>query len=269
LDNVENWKAKIIRNNNPREGKKVGDWSTVGYVLINPESNFIVPVAREDEHHTGLDLAYALQQKNLIPKGKWFSIFGIEHDYLDSKNKVAAYEKWLELGGKDLAVITMGGEFQGLQYYGRMSDVVAKKGQIQIQKGVLNPLGRELVDDLEELAVIYKKLLSPLKRDEHVSLFKRKALALLNKLKSFVYMNLGVSSSFLKKSIESIQTSTETDFEQTAKILFGMSGLKNIIHMQIKKLVKKKQLDYSEMLFASYFGDLKTANLEFNRLAGI
>ena len=56
LNEANTWKAKILLGNSMEEGKKVGDWDEVGYIMISLKDNTIIPIARSDEHQRGYEL---------------------------------------------------------------------------------------------------------------------------------------------------------------------------------------------------------------------
>jgi len=269
LSNVSEWKAKVITGNSGGSDK-IGDWTPVGYVLISLDSDYIIPVSRGDEHHTGHDFLWELQNEGLVPKGKYVSIWSMHHDYFTTMDKIPAYQKWLDMGGENLIVQTAD-DLMNLNYVGRMQDVLEQKGQISVKKGKLNPLGRELVDSLETLALLYKKILSDFRNETAISQFEQSAKKLMKKLDSFLHNGAGIPYSFMDKNSKKVESFS--DYKKIAEILFGMNGLKNVIHNQLRKLVAKlkkgKELDYSESKLVAYYGDLETALFEFNRLGDI
>ena len=77
LGNVEKWKAKIMVGNS---GGGVGKWENVGYVMISIKDKTIIPISRNDEHHTGYDF---LQDMDIPNVHSYYPVFAIGNNYVD------------------------------------------------------------------------------------------------------------------------------------------------------------------------------------------
>ena len=125
LSNVDKWKAKTILGNSA--GKK-GKWDDVGYIMFSTKDNTIIPIARGDEHHTGYDLLFHLQNKIGINAQDFYHIFTIGNNYVRMDNPkivkqfLNVLKKFKNMGGGD---ITINDHNRG--YKGSVDDFLKRK----------------------------------------------------------------------------------------------------------------------------------------------
>lgn len=265
LSNVKNWKAKILLGNSMPENKKVGDWDEVGYTAISTKDNIIIPIARADEHQTGQELIYHLISKRLIPKGDYVTIFqGNNFIYNDDQLADAkiAYQKWLSYGKKNTRVEQMGGGAAGF-----MTDFINANSLKDLtgtaKKGQLNAFGRELIKDLEEIAKMSVRV-NKTENPDDIEKFNNMALDFFNNhYMSIIDMDLDIN---IKEKEESLNKNFQ-DYKNTDQMFFGMNGIKNKIHMALRKANPKDKYVYNKLV--QVFGDIAFAKKEFDRLGNI
>lgn len=269
MSNVKNWKVKIILGNNlsSKENKKVGDWDGVGYVMIATKSNNIIPIARSDEHQTGYDLIEHLQDKKLIKEEPYTPIYTLSQDYIYSdhkdhlENKLNIYKKFLEYGGNNIKV-----DDSNSNYIGTIEDIIARNGNVKIKKGEVMPFGRKIIDSLDEIATLLTKILkSP--NESLIHKLNDKALSFLENNRFILMVELDIDNEFIDTLNIDINKNYD-EYNIVDKGFFGMNGIKNQIHKNIKQAIKNPN-DYSSKGIAKIFGDITKANNEFNRLGNI
>jgi len=264
LSNVKNWKAKILLGNSMPEGKKVGDWDEVGYTAISTKDNTIIPIARSDEHQAGYELIHSLRTKKLIHNVDYKTVFrGNNYIYNEEDFNISktVFQKWLSYGGNNTRVEEMGGEVAGF-----MTDII-KANSLKdlagtVKKGQLKSFGRELVKDLEELAkmsIRVNKTESP----EDIEQYNNMAL---NFLDTHIWSLIDCGLSQLKEKEESLNKNFQ-DYKNTDQMFFGMNGIKNQIHMALRKANAKDKYEYGKLI--KIFGDIDFAKKEFDRLGNI
>ena len=283
IRNSKNWQGKIIVLNNGRD-KKVGEWDQVRYIAIDLNSNYIIPVPLHSEHQTGNDLIWELKDKNLIPKGNWVTIDSWGNNYIyneeHSQLMLKAFKKFLEYGGDK------NGRVQGMgsDYLGTIEDFIKRDGNIEVRKGELAKLGRDIVDSFEYLAKEYlriDKIKSSHKtpREGDIIDFATACKHLLNQFLDYNGYNfiLNVDNKKLKsylnddkinnwiKEIENYEI--KLDYIGIAQVIFSANGLKNNLHQCLK--IANTLGGYERRGFDSIFGDIETGINEFNRIAQI
>lgn len=264
LGNARNWKAKVILANS---GGKKGEWDKVGYVMISLNSNYIIPVARADEHQTGHELIWHLKRKKLIPDEKYYSFYSIDHDYFYKsklQDYLKMYQKALEYG--------IDPEFEVQDYDSRYSttikEFVDNDGKfIDYSKyDKLPPRGKRIIDFFENIANEYKNLISKnIIRDKDIENLFDDVLNGMEVLSKFD-LETFAGYQYSKVRDEIIKASGENDYKKLGEILFGFNGVKNSIHTALKdssdEKIKKRGID---TLFVNRERGIK----EFNRLSEI
>lgn len=287
IRNSKNWQGKIIvLNNRGSDGKKVGSWDEVRYIAIDLNSNYIVPIPIHSEHQTGYDLLWELKDKKLLPKGNWITVDSWGNNYIydseeHSQNMLKALKKFLEYGGDK------NGRVQGMgsDYLGTIEDFIKRDGNIEVRKGELAKLGRDIVDSLEYLAKEYlriDKIKSAHKtpREGDIIDLATSCKHLLNQFLDYNGYNqtLGVnyndkfkkylSDDKIKKWIKDIENyEIKLDYIGITQVIFSVNGLKNNLHECLK--IAKTLGGYERRGFDSIFGDIETGINEFNRIAQI
>ena len=268
LQNITNWKAQLLVGGNINDDDKIkmGDFDSVGYVMVNVDNCSIIPVGRGDEHHTGFELVRHLISKKIIPMGNYYPIF-YSHTYVyDSSPKgtstaVRAFKIWRALGGGNIPIESASSHGQ-TEFMVRVDDYIKRNGQIENKTGELAPVGKQMVRHLEKLAQMFVRIHSGETVKE--SLLFNEAWALFGVLTgTFHYLDAQNLASQLPGLI------AKGDTKNLESLIFGHSGYKNIVHMSLKKAWEK----YSERQDNFYirneirvFGDVSFAVQELNRL---
>lgn len=275
----EGWKAKIILGNNMGENQKIGQWDDVGYIMIDLNSNNIIPIARADEHQTGYELIDYYIRKKLIPDGKYINLFPLSITYIygnyenDYKEKLNACKKWLGYGGKSGEIKIAYRKNNLPDLIGNMEDLINGRLEKDTPSGKLASLGKHFIDLLEEVAKLNSMRLSgdqmKLKRvEKHFFNKVRQLMPVIRR----VYGNVGLLKNWDYNRIDNLTNNLNNlearkDYQTIESELFGHNGFKNDLHIALKNNMKKDDWDYNKL--KSIFGDLKLALQEFNRLGSI
>lgn len=258
LASVGSWKAKLVLGNNARKGQKKGDWDGVGYVMVNPDSGTIVPVAYGDEHQSGYDLLYHYQEKGFL-NAKGFTPLTTRFNYLSMKDPktLKVLKFWLDNGGPDGIVHDPDTRMQG-----RMSEWLAGNGQRQVEVGKLAAGGKSWVQALERFSKLWAQMPSNREPDEQVvdKLFDA-AFDIQKTARDWHFM-WGSPGDALSKLF------TARDVQGLGNLILGMSGVKNEVHSKLKHLIDNPK-SYEINDFKSFFGDLELAKSELDRIGSI
>lgn len=272
INNAKNWKAKtILANSGGIKGKMDG----VRYVGISVDSNIIVPISISDEHQNGYELLNYFINKNLIPNEDYITIYATGNNYVYSENKkdiantIKAYQKFLAYGGSNRPVIA--GEY----YRGDMKDYINRGGNVTIKKGEIQGAGKDIIDSLEHITKQYNKFLDAIPPSgevkrlfEFTKEFLNRFLGINGYIIELVSDNL--NSDYIEKLIKQIEDEEdELDFHTLDLTIFAYDGLKNMLHNELRKLIKPNADKYKVDKYKRIFGDLKQAYLEFNRLGNL
>jgi hypothetical protein len=270
LDNYKNWKTKVLMANSAASGVELGDWESPRYIMISLDSNNIIPIAISDEHQTGYDLLYEYYyEKKLLKQEKYISINGDGITYMygndDDKNKIEAFKKWLSYGGENQPVRAGGAS----SYIGDMQDVIERNGDISIIKGRLYKPGQTIINTIEHISKEYSKFYDLDKKnkspnDDEVEKLFNFTIDFLNQFNHFTsdYSGL-VDRKIIDRFIQRLyDAQKDNNWDELAQVILGMNGLKNIIHMELRKKKSNANLE-------GVFGDTELALQQFNRLGEI
>jgi hypothetical protein len=246
LRGASKWKAKCYVGNNGDEN--IGKLIEIGYVMISKTSNRIIPICRDDEHHTGYDLLYDLQagkypygkksKKLAIDVEDYVPIFTLGNNYIYDKKDIPDYvnvlTRYLSYGGLD-GMLKGASQMTGTQMH--LSDFVARQGNISIEPQTLAPVGQKIVSTFTTLASNIQALgrePDPIKARK---VFVEAAGVL--KYVDSLSMDLDVDSDVLKKTSTRIKAAQKAnDLQELQDAIFGFYGLKNTIHTKLKALAK-------------------------------
>lgn len=281
LKDVHNWKAKTILANN---GGKKDEMASVGYIALSPTSNIIIPISRNDEHQQGYEFLRHMISKKLIPNEKYVTIYGLGNNYIyggqDKKyyeDAKTVYKKWLDMGGKDLKLEG----YNGLKYHGNFSDFISRKSELKQGKMVIDtktifPNAKQLIKDFAELAKEYKELSG----DKIIVGEETKKKNWIKKAFSFLDDNMEFIKLIddYKKRHKIKEDLSGTDFQKASEAVFGMNGIKNTIHNNLRDFSVNtytfKDKDAGQKYntkndYEEYFGNIESAKTEFDKLGGI
>jgi hypothetical protein len=275
LDNVENWEAKVWIGNSCGSGDaKKGKWGKVGYVAFDAKTGTVVPIARSDEHHTGYDLINEFEEKKIIPRAEWVTIWAIGDggNYANKdelKKLIPVYKRWLELGG-------MNGKITMWDSHHKMSfrDLIDNGPVLKTYKGELAPTGKKLVDLLEKAAKLFAKAAGGAPaQSKQLSKIVFDLADFVQKNESECHM-LGYEVGRNDEGIQKIKEAAShiangEDLDKNMDCIFGFKGLKNAIHTSLKNVVEKQDRFYASYLKTLFGDDLEFAKKEFDRISSI
>lgn len=267
LENVSSWKAKVVLGNSVgKNDPEVGDMGDVGYVMLNPKTKEIVPIARSDEHHTGWDLLRHYKSKGIVKDIKGFyPIFSRGHTYIwgEVEEAIPAFKLWMQNGGPDLAAETYSRSSGEKSLAAHLSTWVSVKHGEEFKEGVIPPVGKKIIKDLEAAALETAKVLKGKGTEEKVYQYARD---IAHTLISFhLYSQLPKNA---EKKIDELEA--KGDFQGIQDLLLGMNGIKNTLHQWIREFQdEKNRSGYDFDQFERFFGDPKLALKEFDRLGQI
>jgi hypothetical protein len=271
LSNVNNWEAKTILANS---GGKVGEWSEVGYILINPNGDDIIPVSRNDEHQNGYELMHHLLDKGMIKLNSYVSIFSNGKNYIylsGAKEKIdektlMAYRKFVQYGGDSNGVVTITKQYWRDKGFQKLiitiDDMLSSlsNGKVVEKVDGISKIGKRVIDGLEEVSKLYvqrsKRLFSA-------------AYGFVNTFLTKLMYELGCDYSWevvqqIKEEL--LRAESMEDYEKVGKLFFTMNGIKNNIHNAIRKARSNDRFFSSETI-KEFWNDIEAADNEFQRLA--
>ncbi len=239
LRDVNRWKSKILAGNSMTDGRKMGDWDEVGYVMISRFDNTLIPIARCDEHNMGGDLLHEMFRKSDIDP-KSFTPMCDSGNFVYSQKDVEplliAGEKWLAYGGPD--VLVRGSyDMSGLMM--SLTNFVASKGQLVVRPDHLNPLGEEIYQGFVRTAEALREA-----RDDEFNRRKAQAafLAARDLLRFLLRMRFGLPIKRYADLDIAMQTlaakQRENDIRGLEELMFGFHGVKNMLHNELREVLK-------------------------------
>lgn len=259
LGDVSSWKAYTYFANS---GGKKGAMDEVGYVMISLVDDTIIPIARGDEHHMGMDALYDLQRKVKDLRADQYVPLYHGSNYIfhreEIKKMLVACRKWLSYGGED-GTITGANDFTGTML--TMSHFIAGDGQFQITPGQLAPLGQAIFDAFKTLAAACSEARNSDKRSV-LAKAGHSAIALLQLLAKH-RLNLPLKSEVLDGTPKLVREAVkEGDIQTLEELFFGMDGIKNTLHnslRQTKKAIETKSWFFDERHNRNVWGDIDLA----------
>jgi len=267
LGDVEKWEAKIFLANNQGNRPGIGEMGQVGYTMISLDTGMIVPVAISDQHNCGHDLIRYFIEKRLIKSEDFYPIYYC-NNYVDSDKpqevirSLKAFKLWRQMGGSNTIVSGTG----SLCFRVTMDDYIRLEGKIsqkQFKKeNKLLPAGGRIIERFELIAKSMNQFRAG-KRIKEDKVFKT-AQDLLTEVIEMFRFTSGIEK-VAKAGLTEI--SSTQSLEKLELILFGHSGIKNTLHMQLKGLLESKGGYHpSEKELSEVFGDIELAYSEFTRL---
>lgn len=291
LDNVQNWKAKVYLNNNGTGKTKVGDMDKVGYIAVDPTSSNIIPIARADEHHNGMDLIGHLISKKIIPKEAYITLWPHSTSYVYGhqsakymQDTIAAYKKWLAYGGKDIPLTG----YNGILYHGTLSDFIKRvksintQGVIVLDNSTITPTGARFLKDLHDLASRYRKILDAqgtitVGSDRVEVNLAKDAYAFIKATFSYgeTYPRNLLQDYKLETKLEADADTYQDNLQKLMEIINGFPGIKNHIHTNLKRILSIKGTTTDRELmnirdaYTTAFGNIKKAEAEMTKIGGL
>jgi len=264
LGNVKDWKVQVqLGNSVGRDEPDVGGWGKVGYVMVSPEEDNIIPIARSDEHRSGWELMQHLQNKKTIKNMKSYFPVYIHGTHVfsgdDKTTAKAVFKWWLDHGGNNIKVeIYQSGSNSNEKFKGTLKDFIDAKSFVPV-KGQLSSQGLALINAFRSYAELVKKAL------ENPRLEKAANKAAENILEILAEDRFFCGNDSYKSAKEAIVTG---DFATIEGKILGLKGLKNAMHNSLRDFVKNPKND-SFGWFRDYFHDLDEAKKAFDALGNI
>lgn len=259
----DRWKAPSYLE--PEKGQE-----NVGYVMFSLDNNYIIPLARSDEHRTGYEVMFEFTKKkryyketpylpDLNPR-RFVPVFvhGANHLYYqdDIPDFLKAVRKYFDLGGKDGVLYgagELGKSFKGVY----LSDFVRLNGNVVVHPEEVSVNGERL---LSELDLASKAVMHALQTKKPVDIRNAaKQCLVLHRIMSGPYFVLygDEHSEFTKAYPKLIDQLTKAgDIEGIEKATFGFGGLQNRFHSSLKKIMSKDSSSWAKEDAVKFFGDV-------------
>jgi hypothetical protein len=258
FSNIEDATTLVRVANSAREGVKIGDREPIGYWVIDIINGTVVPVARSDEHHMGMDFVRSLVEKGSLPDSIYIPIWGGNQiiwnlrDFERVHSYIRAYRIWLANGGEDFFI-----EITNPKCVISMSEFVKCGGEVkqsEQEESGLTKQAKSLVRSLNFIADALSRHRS--NRDfkensvwEHAD----EVVWLAKNIPALTY-DVKVDTEKYKKIKD------ESDYKELEQFIFAFNGIKNQIHILVKEQVFNEKA-FSVKDFKASFGNLK----EFER----
>lgn len=264
LRDIEKWRCRVYVG----DGTDKESQSHVGYVMISLKDDTIIPIARGDEHHRGMDLMYDFQngEKNRYYSVKripgliasdYLPIWAHGQNYIYTKDEapdlLIALKKYLSYGGKD-GLLTGSYEMDGKM--SRLSTFVERDGNMEIEAGSLAPLGKKIYDDLKALSAAMLALPEDADRIQAKPVFAQ-AAKLLRDIPPTMVHGLGLDWEEFKAYPQKLRAlQKENDYLELENMFFAYHGIKNKIHENMKN---NRDNAYREREIRGIWGDVDLA----------
>lgn len=262
LGGASRWKAKVISANSASDGVKIGDWEEVGYIMISLTNNWIVPIARSDEHNTGYDVLYDLGLNDM--ERKYLPLFEGGGNYIYHASDMAKYaiacSKWIAWGGKDF-ILTGTNELTGIAMY---ASQVAKKKTFSVEVTEIAPIGNQIIAAMDKLATAFRAAGDDPQRGKRM-------FAMVDKfLKPFGNMSARTMVGIDRADFEAIiaktnQAKADADIQSLEEAIFGFAGFKNLMHQRVREVIKDPRALWSDKTYSVWGKDLSLANSRLGR----
>jgi len=274
--NIKNWKAKVILNNSGGDNIKKGQFDDVGMLMIsnNKNSNTIIPICTADEHRNGYELLYHYRNKGLIDKNDKFTSInplGMNYIYDPTEDDVIGYKNFRKMGGDNVFLkVTKQGKnhaeyvIDADTFIDINGDITKIKPYLK-EKNKLAPVGLKIVDNLENLATLYKqyhqdKSGRPERYEKQIYIYANKLLKIFYREGFSLGFHLSNSQYKLKTAIEN------EDITEIENAIFSHNGIKNNLHNIFRQTNKDADAKKDAEVI---FGLLDVAKEEFDRLSAI
>ncbi len=253
------WQAKIVLANSAPAGTKKGAWDKVGYVLINPKTGQVVPVARADEHNTGFDLLYHYYGNGAIKSAEGFTaIYCSGNTYGRTKDAefVEALKFWVANGGQDLTIYDYDSR-RSARISTWLSGGPAKKNGTKLAEG-----GSEWIAALEAFSKAWLAATSKVPSEaeaKHVFDLAYKIRDIANTWSFYDGSpGKGIDIAF-----------TDLDLQKLGDGILGPKGPKNTVHNDLREYIADPDKGVWREKYEDFFGNLELAKTELDRLGSI
>lgn len=276
LANVRRWKAFCYLGNNCEE-KDAQQMQEVGYVMISLVDDTVIPIARGDEHHRGYDLlhdfatgeysTYAIPSPRHGRRARPAPGAGLDirpRDYVpvwshgtnyvygprDIADMTEALRRWLSYGGRD-GIVIGSNDLRGKAL--SSSGMVASGGDFTVAPGTLAPIGAEIYARFEKLSATVVTLGREPTGPAMSDAFGQTA-DLISMIEPFGYQ-IGVNMEFRDGALARLKEARRSrDSQQLWELVFGFSGIKNVMHAYLRQETEKDSA-WSRDHLSSIWGD--------------
>jgi hypothetical protein len=262
---IESWRTKVqLANNCGKDSAQLGEWGEVRYIMVSLDSGAIIPIAMSDEHNKGYDLLHEFYDKRLIKREDFYPINYMGNNYIERKSQIPialkAFTLWRNLGGNN-GIVTGTTE---LHFEVTMDDFIKAKGKsknIDEAKGELFPIGQRIISGLEAIHIAINAAREG-KRFKEKKLFNA-AYEVARELNESFYGDIGKAAEKAMAGI--LEAQGREDIKKLEELFFDHQGIKNLLHIKIKEVLKKED-KWAREAIARVFGDLDLALQELDRL---
>ncbi len=254
MNRIRQWRAYTYLDNNAGKGK--GKMDEIGYVMVSLTDNTIIPISRGDEHNMGRDLLYHLSRKLPILGKDYVPVWSYGNNYVYSADELPKWHivltKWLQYGGPD-GLLKGSSDLRGTMLLS--SDLVARKGSVSVSPGSLAPVGQKLYMGLVRLSQTILGLQQNPDRIKARAAFVEAAR--LGKMIHSMSFELQVpGENAIKEFPQRLKELQKlNDLPGLEGLVFGFSGLKNIIHTAMKRI--NEQAKAGDRMAIYWLSDLR------------
>jgi hypothetical protein len=276
IGDIKNWKARNhedhMGQNAAVDGERLGEMGPVGYVAISLTDNQIIPISRNDEHHTGYDLLWDLEKRYKIDVNKYYTIWW-DTNYISDKREISklimALKKYISYGGNGKSDIKGFNEYRHV----RMSwqEFIAREGKVEKKPGVSEfaPYGKQFIDLFQNLAdairaadgkddkkLINIAFLAAAKTLKFIVMQNKYELSYLTTLK---HEEIDAVLGRYGKNLQTLRR--DGNLQQMEEMFFDFGGLKNIFHNKISEILNNPSNGYifGKDHLEMFWGDLELA----------
>lgn len=247
LNDVENWRVKILQNNSPHHNMEIGSFDSVGYIMVSLVDNTIIPIARGDEHKQGYMVMYDFYlEKYDIKPSRYYPIFCLGNNYPYNQDDALALKKALvklksygyNLDKLDVSMyyISKGEDERYISGNEFLNEIETK--EIERKKIPVSPLGKKLIKALEEFSAAceYRNIRGELSISKiRNAWFKLSDIGHNIRLYDDGYMLI---TSFDDENVEYLLSKYDDGYiseENFMNLLFGFDGIRQKIHNLLRK----------------------------------
>lgn len=272
LSGVRDWRAKVVIGNSLGENSpRVGQWDEVGYVLVGVKNMNLIPIARGDEHHLGQDLCFDYIQEGSIPDDIYIPLWnGINYiDNIEDESYILQYKRavqlWLQFGGANNVVkFSRGGIKLDFKTFVNRADNLKEfiETLSDENSGTLFPIGKQIIFLLKALAKDFNRIHLSQKVKESNIYDNALHLAQLTEA-TFFDTNIMESAQKIRLAEAAL------DLKSVEEAVFSFNGIKNTLHLLLKKANEEKVNKYTLEEMVAVFGDVRLALEKFDIISGI
>lgn len=275
MSNTKNWKSTKYFNDFTLKDEYRESGKEIRYVLISLDSNHIIPINTNDEHQVGYDVLhgvfypkYKVSYEDYISVCTWGTHY-IYHLNEDKKKQLAAIQKFLDYGGDpDLNIriyATISGEddyeMSAQEFIDNKGDYHSYKKKI-IESGEMSSNGKKFIKLIENFSELWLKYIN-FKSIRNEIITKK----IVDKAEQIYFFFLKVNDQLIKELYSNFYKGLKkaialSDVEQIGLLVLGHNGIKNFVHIKLKKGKINKEV-------INFFWNIKKAKKEFDRLSQI